>query len=128
MNNDASFDHVLIVVKDLDHSIEFYDLIGFKHIETIQRPNDRVAVMQMGQVKIELMCLPEGKETYRLMRRDSDIGFRHIGIKVKNVDEIYHRLNGVIKFASPPIEIEGRPGRWSVFFHDPDGTELHFLM
>ncbi len=58
MTNDASFDHVLIVVKDLDNSIEFYDLIGFKHIETIQRPNDRVAVMQMGQVKIELMCLP----------------------------------------------------------------------
>ncbi|MCX6655535.1 MAG: VOC family protein [Candidatus Bathyarchaeota archaeon] len=128
MNSDASFDHILIVVKDLDYSIEFYNLIGFKHIETIQRPKDRVAVLKMGQVKIELMCLPEGNETYRLMRKDSDIGFRHIGIKVKNVNEIYQRLNEKIKFASPPIEIEGRPGRLSVFFHDPDGTELHFLM
>jgi catechol 2,3-dioxygenase-like lactoylglutathione lyase family enzyme len=128
MNSDASFDHILIVVKDLDNSIEFYNIIGFKHTETIQRPKDRVAVMQMGQVKIELMCLPEGKETYRLMRKDSDIGFRHIGIKVKNVNEIYQRLNEEINFASPPKEIEGRPGRLSVFFHDPDGTELHFLM
>jgi hypothetical protein len=57
----------------------------------------------MGQVKIELTCLPEENETYRLMRKDSDIGFRHIGIKVKNVNEIYQRLNEKIKFASPPI-------------------------
>ncbi len=128
MNSDANIDHILIVVKDLEHSIEFYNLIGFKHIETIQRPKDRVAVMQMGQVKIELMCLPEGKETYQLMRKNSDIGFRHIGIKVKNVNETYQRLIEKIKFVSPPIEIEGRPGRWSVFFHDPDGTELQFLM
>jgi catechol 2,3-dioxygenase-like lactoylglutathione lyase family enzyme len=54
LNSDASFDHILIVVKDLDRSIEFYNLIGFKHIETIQRPKDRVAVLQMGQMKIEL--------------------------------------------------------------------------
>ena len=44
--NGVAFDHVLIVVKDLERSIEFYELLGFNHVESIQRPDDRVAVMR----------------------------------------------------------------------------------
>ena len=62
-----AFDHVLIVASDLERSIEFYTLIGFEHLETIQRPNDRVAVMRLGSIKIELMNLPEGKETLKVV-------------------------------------------------------------
>ena len=41
MKGGASVDHVLIVVKDLERSIRFYQLLGFDHVETIQRPDDR---------------------------------------------------------------------------------------
>ena len=56
MKEGGSFDHVLIVVKDLERSIRFYQLLGFTHVETIQRPDDRVGVMRLGGVTMELMC------------------------------------------------------------------------
>ena len=127
MMNRVAFDHVLIVVKDLEHSIEFYELLGFTHVETIQRPDDRVGVMRLGEVKIELMCLPEGVETHQPPRKLTDLGFRHVGFRVNDVNEAYERLKGSIQFDSPPKATAGRSGRFTVFFKDPDGVELHFV-
>ncbi len=123
----AAFDHVLIVVKDLERSKGFYELLGFEHVETFQRPEDRVGVMRLGGVKIELMCLREGLETHRPPRRVTDIGFRHLGFRVEDVEETYERLKGVIRFDSTPRPTVGRGGRMTVFFRDPDGVELHFV-
>jgi len=123
----VAFDHVLIVVKDLERSIGFYKLLGFDHVETIQRPNDRVGVMRLGGAKIELMCLPEGVETHRPPRKITDLGFRHMGFKVEDVEETYEGLKDLIPFDSPPRPIAGRGGRMTVFFKDPDGVELHFV-
>jgi glyoxylase I family protein len=125
--NAPSFDHVLIVARDLERSIEFYTSIGFEHLETIQRPKDRVAVMRLGGVKIEIMNLPEGEETVREPRMLSDLGFRHIGFKVDDLDEVYERLKDRISFDSPPRKIPGRGNRMTVFFKDPDGVEMHFV-
>jgi glyoxylase I family protein len=127
MAADVNFDHVLIVVSDLERSIEFYELLGFEHVETIQRPDDRVGVMRIGGTKIELMCLREGMETHRPPRRITDIGFRHIGFRVEDVEKAYKRLKGAIQFDSPPRPIAGRGGRMTVFFRDPDGVELHLV-
>ena len=127
MDADFSFDHVLIVVQDLERSVEFYGLLGFSHVQTIQRPDDRVAVMRLGEAKIELMHQREGLETSRTLRRLTDIGFRHLGFRVDDVEAAYERLKDRIKFDSPPIPIAGRPGRLTVFFKDPDGTELHLV-
>jgi len=124
---DFTFDHVLIVVHDLELSVEFYRLLGFSHVQTIQRPDDRVAVMRLGEAKIELMEQREGLETHRPPRRITDIGFRHLGFKVEDVVGSYERLKDRVSFDSPPIPIAGRPGRLTVFFHDPDGTELHLV-
>ncbi len=127
MASEVTLDHFLIVVKDLDNSIEFYKLIGFEHVETIQRPDDRVGVMRLGGTKIELMGLREGRETHRPPRKITDVGFRHIGFKVNDVRETYERLKDLIEFDSPPRPIAGRQGRMTVFFRDPDGVELHFV-
>ena len=123
----VAFDHVLIVVKDLERSIKFYELLGFDHVETIQRPDDRVGVMRLGGVKIEMMCLREGLETHRPPRKITDLGFRHVGFKVEDVEETYEGLKGLIPFDSSPRPIAGRGGRVTVFFKDPDGVELHFV-
>ena len=122
MASGAAFDHVLIVVEDLDRSIRFYKLLGFEHLETIHRPDDRVGVMRLGRTKMELMCLREGMETHRPPRRVTDIGLR-----VDSIEEAYERLRDVIRFDSPPRPIAGRSGRMTVFFRDPDGVELHFV-
>jgi catechol 2,3-dioxygenase-like lactoylglutathione lyase family enzyme len=124
---DLTFDHVLIVVQDLERSIDFYGLLGFTHVQTIQRPDDRVAVMRLGEAKIELMRQREGLETHRPPRKLTDTGFRHLGFRVGDVAAAYERLKDRIMFDSPPIPIAGRPGRLTVFFRDPDGTELHLV-
>ena len=125
--NAITFDHVLIVARDLELSIEFYSLIGFEHLETIQRPNDRVAVMRLGDVKVELMNLPDGEETQREPRKLTDLGFSHIGFKVDDLTAVYERLKDKISFVSPPRQIAGRGNRMTVFFKDPDGVEMHFV-
>jgi len=123
----CAFDHILIVVKNLERSIEFYKLLGFEHLKTIQRPEDRVGVLQLGEIKFELMCLPEGRETYRTSRKITDVGFRHVGFRVDDVEDVYERLKGKIQFDSPPRAIAGRGNRMTVFFKDPDGVEMHFV-
>ena len=123
----CSLDHILIVVKDLKNSICFYKLLGFEHLNTINRPRDRVAVLKLGETKIELMNLLEGRETIQPPRKLSDLGFRHIGFKVKDVEEIYEKLKDKIIFEGPPRKIAGRGNRLTVFFKDPDGVEMHFV-
>jgi len=127
MSDRVVLDHILIVVSDLERSVEFYGLLGFQHVETIQRPDDRVAVMRLGEVKLELMHQRDGLETHRPPRRVTDIGFRHLGFRVPDVAAAYKHLNDRVSFDSPLTPIAGRPGRLTVFFHDPDGTELHLV-
>jgi catechol 2,3-dioxygenase-like lactoylglutathione lyase family enzyme len=120
-------DHVLIVVKDLEESISFYKLLGFTYLETIQRPNDLVAVLVKDGLGIELMKLHDEKETYRPSRLTTDVGFRHFGFKVDNIATVYNRLKNKINFESEPMFSGGRGERMILFFKDPNGIELHLV-
>jgi catechol 2,3-dioxygenase-like lactoylglutathione lyase family enzyme len=120
-------DHILLVVKDLENTISFYRHLGFTHEETIKRPNDTVGVIKKDNLMIELMQLPEGHETYREPRKNSDIGFRHIGFRVEDIQGVYESLKDKIQFDGPPGHSAGRGERKLLFFKDPDGVELHFI-
>jgi catechol 2,3-dioxygenase-like lactoylglutathione lyase family enzyme len=120
-------DHILFVVENLETTISFYQHLEFEHIETIKRPNDIVGIIKKGNLMIELMQLPQGDETYREPRKDSDIGFRHIGFRVEDIQEVYESLKDRIQFEGPPIHSAGRGDRKLLFFKDPNGVELHFI-
>ena len=120
-------DHILLVVKDLEDTISFYRHLGFTHLDTIKRPNDTVGVIKKDNLMIELMQLREGHETYREPRKNSDIGFRHIGFRVEDMQEVYESLKDKIQFDGPPVRSAGRGDRKLLFFKDPDGVELHFI-
>ena len=120
-------DHILLVVKDLESVINFYRHLGFTHLETVNRPNDIVGVIKKDNLMIELMQLPVGEETYRDPRKNSDIGFRHIGFRVEDMEEVYESLKDKIQFDGPPVISAGRGARKLLFFKDPDGVELHFI-
>lgn len=122
-----NIDHILIVVKDLEESINFYQHLGFQHLETIERPNDKVGIIKKENLTFELMQLPTGEETYREPRISSDIGFRHIGLRVDDLQEIYERLKDKIQFEGQPVQSAGRGSRKLLFFKDPNGVELHFI-
>mgnify|MGYP002725743224 CR=1 FL=1 len=120
-------DHILLVVKDLEDTISFYRHLGFTHVETINRPNDTVGVIKKDNLMIELMQLPKGHETYRELRTNSDIGFRHMGFRVEDIQGVYESLKDKIQFDGPPVSSAGRGDRTLLFFKDPDGVELHFI-
>ena len=120
-------DHILIVVKDLKDTIRFYRHLGFTHVETIARPNDTVGVIKKDGLMIELMQLPPGEETYREPRKNSDIGFRHLGFRVDDIQEVYESLEDKIEFDGLPVNSAGRGDRRLLFFKDPNGVELHFI-
>ena len=123
----VNFDHLLVVVKDFEKSVKFYQLLGFKLLDTIDRPNDTVSVMELGGFRIEMMYIKEGKATEGHSRKETDMGFRHIGLKVDDVMDVYKKLEKSIKFDSEPKPIQNRPGRLTVFFKDPNGIEMHFV-
>jgi catechol 2,3-dioxygenase-like lactoylglutathione lyase family enzyme len=120
-------DHILLVVKDLEDTISFYKHLGFTHVETIERPNDQVGVVKKDNLTIELMQLPRGEETYREPRKNSDIGFRHMGFRVEDLQKVYESLKDKIEFDGPPVISAGRGDRKLLFFKDPNGVELHFI-
>lgn len=122
-----NIDHILIVVKDLEDTIGFYRHLGFKHVETINRPHDIVGVMKKDNIMLELMQLPAGDETYRDPRKNSDIGFRHLGFRVEDIQEVYESLKEKIQFDGPPVSSAGRGERKLLFFKDPNGVEMHFI-
>jgi catechol 2,3-dioxygenase-like lactoylglutathione lyase family enzyme len=122
-----NLDHILLVVKNIEKSVSFYRHLGFKHVETIHRPNDRVGVMTKDNFTLELMQLPKSEETYREPRKNSDIGFRHIGFHVDDLQEAYDKLKDKIEFDGPPVHSASRGSRELLFFKDPDGVELHFI-
>jgi len=122
-----NIDHILLVVKDLENTINFYKHLGFTHVETVNRPNDIVGVIKKDELLIELMQLPDGHETYREPRKNSDIGFRHIGFRVEDMQEVYEILKDKIQFDGSPVISAGRGDRKLLFFKDPDGVELHFI-
>lgn len=120
-------DHILLVVKNLENTINFYRHLGFTHVETVNRPNDIVGIIKKDNYMIELMQLSDGHETYREPRKNSDIGFRHIGFRVEDMEEVYESLKDKIHFDGPPVISAGRGDRRLLFFKDPDGVELHFI-
>ncbi len=122
-----STDHILIVVEDIEDTIRFYRYLGFTHVETINRPHDTIGLMEKDGLKLELMKLPDGEETHRRPRRNSDIGFRHMGFKVEDIQEVYEGLRDRIRFDAPPVSSAGRGDRKILFFEDPNGVELHFI-
>jgi extradiol dioxygenase family protein len=83
--------------------------------------------MKKDNLMLELMQLPAGDETYRDPRKNSDIGFRHLGFKVEDIQEVYESLKEKIQFDGPPVSSAGRGERKLLFFKDPNGVELHFI-
>lgn len=47
---------------------------------------------------------------------------------MENLEEVYERLKDKIPFDSRPRAIAGRGSRMTVFFKDPDGVEMHFVL
>jgi glyoxylase I family protein len=142
--------HVNINVTDLDRSIAFYELLGFKTLirftldeETVRatcaafggEPNEcRAAFLRLGDDPaapcldlVEWITQPTEGETYA---KANNVGLYRMAFHVDDPDAILAELErrgiplmGPVGYGNPP-----GGGRSTVFaFRDPDGTVLEVL-
>lgn len=135
------FEHVGLIVSDIDRSIQFYrDILGLKVIgeprvvggegtgsaTIVGFPGARrkIATLQLdGNLYIELIqsLFPEGKKTIDTQRYD--VGSPHISFTVDDVQRAYEELKAKgIRIVNPPAT--NYLGGQAFYFLDPDGITL----
>jgi catechol 2,3-dioxygenase-like lactoylglutathione lyase family enzyme len=141
------FDHVNIVVSDIEASVRFYQILGLRRgFETTLRGEwiERVTGLEGAYAQCVFMETSDGATGVRLelLRYFSPSGttlapnalpnthgLRHVAFTVDRLDELVQQLEGNgVTLVSEPVEVPfavGTLGRKRLcYFHDPDGTLL----
>lgn len=136
--------HVNIVVRNLERSLEFYEgLLGMRRTFSVDLEGAwieevvgltgvfaRCAFVQPdgGGCRIELLeyVAPEGKELMATSLAHTS-GIRHLALEVKNLDAEFARLSAAgVPFLSPPVTVPFRLvadlQKRLCYCHDPDGV------
>ncbi|HWH97029.1 MAG TPA: VOC family protein [Pseudolysinimonas sp.] len=116
--------NVIINVADVARSVEFYR----KHLDAIPigEPTAEHALLDVVVGTLELRRLDGGGPS-PWQDADTNRGFRHVGFKVANVDEIAVGLDeDGVRYRLRPIDIDDAGVRISFFF-DPDGTVVEIV-
>jgi catechol 2,3-dioxygenase-like lactoylglutathione lyase family enzyme len=116
--------NVMIHVADVARSVEFYRT----HLAAIPigEPTTERALLDVVAGTLELRRLDRGRPS-PWQEADTHRGFRHVGFKVANVDEIVAGLDAeAVRFRHRPTDIEDAGVRITFFF-DPDGTVVEIV-
>jgi lactoylglutathione lyase len=115
-----AFDHVGIMVTDLERSLRFYRALGAELIRLPRRPGGG-AVLMVGDKELNMFCNPAavGGGAQRL---------DHLCLEMDaaTIDEIVAALGEVgIAVASGPV---ARSDGTALFVNDPDGARIELLV
>ena len=138
---EAQVHHLALAVEDMERAVEFYcGHLGFeKEWEMDHRSGEAISrVVGLDQVDARMVMLkghglrlelfhyhrPQGKRTET--RRQCDFGLTHFALSVKNIDQIYQRLNKAgVRFNCPPQDV--RPGARATYLKDPEGVTIELV-
>ena len=144
----SHIDHINIVVTNLEESTAFFVDLGFEVQATKSIKGawiDRVVQLQNVEGKFTSLALPEGQTVIELLQYESpqgstdpelskpnQIGFRHMALRVKNIEDWYEKLASKgIEFFSEIQEPEGVGGKYAskklCYFLGPDGIVLELM-
>lgn len=119
--------HLVLYVKDLKRSIDFYEkILGWKRIDTPSSMS--VAAFSGGRTHHELLLIEVG-EMALPKSNTLQIGMYHFGLKVGDSDnelrEVLKNLkdNGII-----PTGIGNHHVTHSIYIKDPDGNEIELYI
>lgn len=123
-----AFDHVTITVSDLKRSVDFYQhILGLKVMGVLKQNGGdlKIVYLNAGGATIELFNFKEkGKPLTET--KDLDIGIKHIGFKVDDIDKVVKKLKEAnVKFTMEPFDATGRVR--IAFFKDPDGILIELV-
>ena len=113
----------LVNVTEIARSVEFYS--RFLGGELVGEATDDRAVLDLVTATIELTRVDDAvPPTWQ--DDDQNLGFRHIGFKVAEVDPLVAELKAAaVPFRLDPLDAVG--GVRIAFFFDPDGTILEIV-
>ena len=113
---------VSLHVSDLARSLDFYTRL--LELTPVPAP-DGQAWVAAGPTVLRLTEVPAGR-TSAWVPDDLQKGFRHIGLKVTDLDARVARLHDEgVRFHLEPLDATG--GVRIAFFYDPDGVLLEFI-
>jgi LAO/AO transport system kinase len=116
-------DHIGIAVLQIGKTRMFYEAIGLRigHTETIEQEQVRVAMLEGGEARIELLEATSSESTIAKFVAKRGEGLHHVAIKTVNIDELFERLTSQgVRLASASIQA-GAGGRRYFFIH-PSST------
>ena len=122
----TAIDHVGLVVKDLDQTLQFYQRLGLTLLRS-SGPNAegvRTAVIQVGSQELNLFSQPDLVAS----GLEHPIGLDHfcLSVDAASVDEVIAGLREVgIPLVRGPIK---RRDGTALFVHDPDGVRVELQL
>ncbi|ADC65975.1 methylmalonyl-CoA epimerase [Ferroglobus placidus DSM 10642] len=124
-------DHIGVAVKNLEEAIELYKKLGFevKGIEEVKDQKVRVAMLPVGESKIELIeATSEDSAVAKFIEKRGE-GIHHIAINVENIEKaLENAKNNGLQLIDEKPRI-GAGGKKIAFVHPKStkGVLLEFV-
>jgi len=121
-----SFHHVALSVSDLEKSVAFYALLGFKLVFRWQAEDASLAIVHLkqGEALLELFCFSNNvtaPESSKQLATDLPrIGIKHFGVRVADIQLAKEHMTS-LGLADDIEIVKGRTGIEYFFLADPDG-------
>lgn len=124
--------HVAISVHDMEKSLDFYELFGFRLVLRYADPHGdfEIAHLKLYDTFLELWhyanSVPAPESTTQLNTDLPRIGVKHMALQVDSVQDARH----LVQQWGIPIEVDVRAGNTGVtyfFVKDPSGNLLEIL-
>jgi len=112
-------DHLGIAVKDLASARKLYEQLGLKvlHEETVEHEKVRVAMVPVGESRIELLQATSADSTIAKFIAKRGEGLHHVAMQVADLSGTVERLKASgTRFVSDEIKV-GAGGHLYVFVH-----------
>lgn len=142
----AGFRHVGIVVRDIEKSLAFYqEVLGMEVYRRYVEEGpfiDELTGIQNVKLEWVKLIIPKGgllellqyhshpdPETFTAptLAPSNALGCSHVALTVKNLDELYSRIQSRGYFTkSPPLDTPNHAAK-ILYCHDPDGTILELI-
>lgn len=136
-----SFNHVSLVVADMDRAITFYsEVLGLRVLDISMRDSGfsekatgirgvtlKIAYLAVADFKLELVEYIHDTKVFQ--RGSDDETFGHICLNVQGLKEFYELHKSTIRFVSKPRRIPGGPNKdgYMLYFYDPDDNKIELI-
>jgi len=121
--------HLELGSRDLERSRDFYrGLLGFDEVEVDEprRDGESTCWFAAGPALLKVVLVGEKGDPGEWLNDDLQVGLRHAGFKVGDIDVQMRRLEAAgVEVLSPPRDVLGDVR--IAFFLDPDGARLEFV-